>query len=43
MDKKSYLEKSVDSYIKSRGISIEPISKDKVTYYISRDFVGYGP
>jgi flagellar protein FlaI len=42
MDKKSYLEKSVDSYIKSRGISIEPVSKDKVTYFIARDFVGYG-
>ena len=42
MDKKTYLEKSVDSYIKSRGISIEPVSKDKVTYFIARDFVGYG-
>jgi len=43
MDKKTFLEKSVDSFIKSRGLSIEPISKDKITYYISRDFVGYGP
>src|SRR5512136_489795 len=43
MDKKTYLEKSVDSYIKSRGMSIEPISKDKITYFIARDFVGYGP
>jgi len=43
MNKKTYLEKSVDSYIESRGIRIEPISKDKITYYISRDFVGYGP
>ncbi len=43
MDKKTYLEKSVDSYIKSRGLSIEPISKDKISYFISRDFVGYGP
>ena len=42
MDKKTFLEKSVDSFIKSRGISIEPISKDKITYFISRDFVGYG-
>jgi len=42
MDKKTYLEKSVDSFIKSRGMSIEPVSKDKVTYFISRDFVGYG-
>lgn len=43
MDKKTYLQKSVDSYIKSRGLSIEPISKDKISYFIARDFVGYGP
>src|SRR4030042_722654 len=43
MDKKTYLEKSVDSFIKSRGPSIEPISKDKISYFIARDFVGYGP
>lgn len=43
MDKKTYLEKSVESYLKSRGMRIEPISKDKITYYITRDFVGYGP
>ena len=43
MDKKEYLEKSVESFIKSRGISIEPVSKDKVSYFITRDFVGYGP
>jgi len=42
MDKKTFLERSVDSFIKSRGISIEPISKDKIRYFISRDFVGYG-
>jgi len=43
MDKKTYLEKSVESYLKSRGMRIEPISKDKITYFITRDFVGYGP
>lgn len=43
MNKKSYLEKSVDSYIKSRGIRIEPVSEDKMKYFITRDFVGYGP
>ncbi|HUU07347.1 MAG TPA: type II/IV secretion system ATPase subunit, partial [Thermoplasmata archaeon] len=43
IDKKTYLENSVDSFIKTRGITIEPISKDKIRYYISRDFVGYGP
>jgi len=43
MDKKTYLEKSVDSFIKTRGITLEPISEDKIKYYIGRDFVGYGP
>jgi flagellar protein FlaI len=43
MDKESYLEKSVDSYIRSRGMRLEPISEDKIKYYITRDFVGYGP
>jgi flagellar protein FlaI len=43
MDKKTYLEKSVDSFIKSRGMTLEPISEDKIKYFIIRDFVGYGP
>jgi len=43
MDKRTYLEKSVESFIKSRGMSIEPISKDKITYFLARDFVGFGP
>ena len=42
-DKKEYLEEAVDSFIKSRGLRLEPASKDKVVYYIVRDFVGYGP
>ena len=43
MDKGTYLEKSVDSYLRSRGQRLEPISEDKIKYYITRDFVGYGP
>lgn len=42
-DKKEYLEEAVESFVKSRGIRIEPASRDKVVYYIIRDFVGYGP
>lgn len=42
MDKKTYLEKSVDSFIRTRGITLEPISEDKIKYFIGRDFVGYG-
>jgi len=42
-DKQAYLEEAVDSFIKSRGLRLEPASKDKVVYYLVRDFVGYGP
>src|SRR5436189_4350041 len=42
-DKKEYLQEAVDSFIKSRGLRLEPASKDKIVYYIIRDFVGYGP
>src|SRR5213076_3206423 len=42
-DKKEYIEEAIDSFISSRGIRLEPASKDKIVYYIIRDFVGYGP
>jgi flagellar protein FlaI len=41
-DKEEYLKEAVESFIKSRGIAMEKSSKDKVVYYIIRDFVGYG-
>lgn len=40
-EKEEYLKKSVESYIKSRSILIDPTSKEKIIYYIIRDFVGY--
>jgi len=42
-DKGEYLTESVESYIKSRGTKVDPITKKKIEYYIIRDFVGYGP
>src|SRR3989475_384695 len=42
-DKKEYLQEAVDSFIQSRGLRLAPASKDKIVYYIIRDFVGYGP
>ena len=42
-DKSEYLKKSVDSFIKSRGMRLEPVTVQKIHYYITRDFVGYGP
>ncbi|MDO9537785.1 MAG: type II/IV secretion system ATPase subunit [Thermoplasmata archaeon] len=41
-DKSQYLKKSVDSFIKSREMRLDPATIQKVHYYITRDFVGYG-
>jgi len=43
LDKEEYLREAVESFIKSRGIKVDAISKKKIGYYIIRDFVGYGP
>src|SRR5213594_245918 len=42
-DKEEYLKEAVESFIKSRGLRLEPSSRDKVVYYLIRDFVGFGP
>ena len=42
-DKKEYLMESVESFIKSREMKIPDVSKDKILYYLVRDFIGYGP
>ncbi len=42
-DKREYLKKSIGSFIKSRGMRLEPATSEKIYYYIIRDYVGYGP
>lgn len=42
-DKEEFLKESIDSFFKSRGMSVDENSRDKIVYYIVRDFVGYGP
>ena len=42
-DKREYLKKSIESFIKSRGMRLEPATSEKIYYYIIRDYVGYGP
>lgn len=42
-DKKAHLRGSVESYLKTRNISLSPLSLERISYYIIRDFVGYGP
>ncbi|MDH4123663.1 MAG: type II/IV secretion system ATPase subunit [Thermoplasmata archaeon] len=43
IDKQSYLEKSVESFLRTRGLKLDRITREKIRYYIVRDFVGYGP
>ncbi|MBN1110404.1 MAG: type II/IV secretion system ATPase subunit [Methanomassiliicoccales archaeon] len=42
LDKEEYLRDSVDSFIRSRGIRVEQLTKKRIAYYIIRDFVGHG-
>jgi flagellar protein FlaI len=43
IDKQSYLENSVEAFLKSRGLKLDKVTKEKIRYYIVRDFIGYGP
>ncbi len=40
--KEEYLRNSVNAYLSSRNMKLDPISREKITYYIIRDFVGFG-
>jgi len=40
-DKEEYLRKSVDALLYSRNIRLDDVSKDRIIYYIIRDFIGY--
>jgi len=42
LDKEEYLRESVESFIRTRGIKIEYLTKKRIGYYITRDFVGHG-
>ncbi len=41
-DKEEYLRRSIDALLLSRGMKLSDVSKERVMYYIIRDFVGYG-
>ncbi len=41
-DKREYLVESIESFIKSRNIELPDVSREKVMYYLVRDFIGYG-
>jgi archaeal flagellar protein FlaI len=42
-DKRAYLRAEAREYFHSRGITLSPISMERIVYYTLRDFVGYGP
>ncbi|OGS55649.1 MAG: secretion system protein E [Euryarchaeota archaeon RBG_19FT_COMBO_56_21] len=41
-EKEKYLRRIVEKMMTQLGISLTPISKEKVMYYVVRDFLGYG-
>ncbi len=41
-DKEEFIKESIDSYIRSRDLKIDEISKERITYHIVKDYVRYG-
>jgi len=41
-EKERYLRRMVEQLMAQLGISLNPASKEKVMYYVVRDFIGYG-
>ncbi len=41
-DKREYLKGAINSFITTRGIKVDPKTREKIDYYILRDFVDYG-
>jgi len=41
-EKEKYLRRIVDGLMSKLGITLHPVSKEKVVYYVLRDFLGYG-
>jgi flagellar protein FlaI len=42
-EKRSFLRGEVETYLATRGITLSPLSTERLIYYIQRDFVGFGP
>jgi flagellar protein FlaI len=41
-EREKYLRRMVEKLMMQLGISLHPISKERVMYYVIRDFIGYG-
>ncbi|MDG6221185.1 MAG: type II/IV secretion system ATPase subunit [Candidatus Thermoplasmatota archaeon] len=42
-EKKILLRNAIENLLKDLGLGMDPISKERVIYYLLRDFTGYGP
>jgi archaeal flagellar protein FlaI len=42
-DKLTYIRGEVEEYLRTRQITLSPLSTERIVYYIQRDFIGYGP
>jgi len=42
-EKEAYLRRAVDGLLTELGVSLHPVSKERVIYFIIRDFIRYGP
>src|SRR2546427_1721490 len=41
--KENYLRRIVDGLLRELGVDLHPVSKERVLYYVYRDFIRYGP
>jgi len=41
-EREKYLRDEVDQYLVKMGVALLPLAKERVIYYILRDFIGYG-
>src|SRR5438046_10617870 len=41
--KENYLRRMVDGVLRELGVELHPVSKERIMYYVNRDFTRYGP
>src|SRR6266581_3656632 len=41
--KQNYLRRIVDGLLRELGVDLHPVSKERIMYYVYRDFMRYGP
>src|SRR5437764_5253877 len=41
--KENYLRRQADGVLRELGVELHPVSKERIMYYVNRDFIRYGP